>query len=79
MPIDIDGSQSRVVFKAVHREPETAVFRHLDEEYIGRTKVFHHMELCPAPGDHLLILIDEKGSRLERKFRVLGGCGAPSQ
>lgn len=71
VPIDINGNRSRVVFKAVHREPETAIFWHLDEEYIGRTQVFHHMELCPGPGDHLLILIDEKGSRLERRFRVL--------
>jgi len=28
--------------------------------------------LSPGAGEHLLVLVDEDGHRLERRFRVLG-------
>jgi penicillin-binding protein 1C len=43
----------------------------LDERYLTATRHFHQVALNPGPGEHLLVLIDEDGHRLERRFRVL--------
>jgi penicillin-binding protein 1C len=71
IPVDLDGTPGQVVFEAVHRRPETAIYWHLDEDYLGATRQFHQLALDPRPGRHLLVLIDEDGRRLERRFLVL--------
>ena len=75
IPVDLDGNKSEVVFEAVHRQPETFIHWHLDEDYLGTTQSFHQVSLRPAPGDHLLVLVDSEGRRLERRFRVISGSG----
>ena len=70
VPIDLDGKLSRTVFKVAHRTPTETIHWHLDESYLGSTTDFHEMELNPEQGYHLLTLVDEKGNRLERKFRI---------
>ena len=71
VPIDLDGEQSRVVFKVAHRKAATTIYWHLDEAYIGQTKSFHHFELNPSYGKHILTLVDIEGNRLEQKFEVI--------
>ena len=53
-----------------HRSPETLVYWHLEDYYIGQTKTFHEIELNPPAGKHKLVLVDEKGNRLEIEFEV---------
>ncbi len=72
IPVDLDGHPGQVVFAAVHRRPEKAIFWHLDEEFIAATRQFHQVAARPAPGEHRLTLIDEDGFRLERRFKVIG-------
>jgi penicillin-binding protein 1C len=71
IPIDLDGRPGQVVFEAIHRRPETAIYWHLDDDYLTATRHFHQVAASPAPGEHRLVLIDEDGHRLERRFRVL--------
>jgi len=71
VPVDLDGRPGQVVFEAVHRRPETVIYWHLDERYLGATRHFHQLALSPGPGEHRLVLIDEDGHRLERRFHVL--------
>jgi penicillin-binding protein 1C len=71
VPVDLDGHPGQVVFEAVHRRPESVLYWHLDERYLGATRQFHQLAVSPGPGEHLLVLIDEDGHRLERRFRVL--------
>ncbi len=71
VPIDLDGKLSRTVFKMAHRNPETNVYWHLDNEFIGSTQHFHDLELQPEPGMHVLTLVDEKGNTIERSFEIL--------
>ena len=71
IPIDIDGQSSQTVFKVAHRNPETVIYWHLDEQYKGSTQTFHHQALNPAPGRHLLTLVDENGYQLIQEFEVL--------
>lgn len=72
IPVDLDGSPGEVVFEAVHRRPETAIYWHLDGEFLTATRRFHQVAARPAAGEHRLVLVDEEGQRLERRFRVIG-------
>ena len=71
IPIDLDGKPSQAVFEAVHRRPETVIYWHIDDCYLTATRQFHQVAVNPGPGQHLLVLIDEQGRRLERRFLVL--------
>ncbi|HLP43033.1 MAG TPA: penicillin-binding protein 1C, partial [Fibrobacteria bacterium] len=71
VPIDLDARRGRTVFEAVHRDPEATVFWHLDQDYLGQTREFHKLDVDPAPGRHTLLLVDNKGERLEHVFEVL--------
>lgn len=72
VPIDLDGQLSRTVFQAAHRNPETTIHWHLDNSYVGSTKSFHNLELIPTVGQHKIVLVDEKGNRVEQGFEVIG-------
>jgi penicillin-binding protein 1C len=71
IPIDLDGRPGQVVFEAVHRRTETTIYWHMDDDYLTATRQFHQVAVSPGPGRHLLVLIDEEGRRLERRFTVL--------
>ncbi len=72
IPIEIDGKPGRTVFEATHRNVNTKIYWHLDDEYIGETKEIHQVALNPAPGKHKLMLIDENGISTTIKFEVIG-------
>ena len=78
VPVELDGSLGRVVFEAAHRDPEARVFRHLDDEYQGETTDRHQLALAPRPGAHRLVLVDERGETVERRFTALGRSGRAS-
>ncbi len=71
VPVGLDGNPGEVVFEAVHREDGATIHWHLDERYVASTKVFHQISMHPDPGEHRLILTDDEGRRLERKFQVV--------
>ena len=71
IPRDLDGSLSATVFKLAHRNPDARVFWHLDNMYLGTTQTFHHLELQPTPGPHVLTLVDAYGNRMESRFTIL--------
>jgi penicillin-binding protein 1C len=71
IPVDLDGKSGQAIFEAVHRQPETTIYWHIDDNYLAATRQFHQIAVDPAPGPHLLVLIDEEGRRLERRFTVL--------
>jgi len=71
LPIDINGELSQTIFKAAHSHPDATIYWHLDHTYLGLTHTFHEMALQPEAGDHLLVLVDQDGRRLERKFEII--------
>ena len=71
VPRELDGTTGRVVFEAAHRDPLARVFWHLDDEYQGETVERHEMALAPRPGAHRLVLVDERGETVERRFTVV--------
>jgi len=71
IPLEMDGSRGKVVFRAAHRIPETKVYWYIDNDFVGATVDFHQMGLSPTAGKHRLILTDQYGERLERIFEVI--------
>lgn len=72
IPVGLDGKRSRVVLKAIHRDPAASLYWHLDDKYLGETRIFHDREVSLEPGVHKLLVMDKQGYRLERRFRVIG-------
>ncbi|WP_211224472.1 penicillin-binding protein 1C [Marinimicrobium agarilyticum] len=72
IPTELDGRRGRVVLQAVHRQSETELFWHLDEQFLGQTRLFHEQAVSLEPGWHKLRLVDRDGYHLEKWFKVLG-------
>lgn len=72
IPRNLDGSQSDIIFEAVHREADAVIYWHLDDKYVGTTKTFHKLALRPAIGSHILTLVDADGETLVTRFSVEG-------
>jgi penicillin-binding protein 1C len=67
---DLDGSIGKLVFEVAHRKPETEIYWHIDEEFIGVTDHFHQLEVAPTTGEHTLTIVDEFGETIIKKFVV---------
>lgn len=72
IPIGLDGSQEKIVFKVAHQEEDACIFWYLDDEYVGSTTGTHQKELAPAVGRHMLSLTDEQGRVLYKSFTIVG-------
>ena len=71
IPNDLANQRGKTVFQAIHSEPDTKLFWHLNEDYIGTTKTYHEQAIWIAAGSHKLTLVDERGNRVEQIFKVL--------
>lgn len=71
IPVDRDGKPGEIIFKLAHRTPDTKVYWHLDDGYLGTTQRFHEYGLNTFPGKHTLTLLDEGGNELIYQFEVL--------
>jgi penicillin-binding protein 1C len=72
VPVEIDGNPGKTIFEATHRNVNTRIYWHLDDEYIGETKEIHQIALNPAAGKHKLMLVDENGISVTMKFEIIG-------
>lgn len=72
IPLEIDGSRGKVIFKAVNRNTSGKVFWHIDERYMGSTTNFHQLAVDIEPGTHELTLVTEKGESIKRIFNIVG-------
>jgi penicillin-binding protein 1C len=71
VPLEINGERGKTVFKAAHRKPGAKIFWSLDDEFITTTTDFHQVGLSPAPGMHIVTLVDENGESITRQFEIL--------
>jgi penicillin-binding protein 1C len=72
LPRQLDGSTPGAVFQAVHRDPNATLYWHLDQEYLGTTRLLHQMHLAPAPGKHTVTVVDGDGQSVSVGFTVAG-------
>jgi penicillin-binding protein 1C len=73
VPVDLDGTTGRTVFKAVHRDARATIFWHLDGAYLGETTELHDIEARPGIGMHVLTIMDGNGEEVVRTFTCLSG------
>jgi len=71
VPLEINGEKGKTVFTAAHRRTGAKIFWSLDDEFVGTTQNFHQMALNPAPGKHIITLVDENGVSVSRQFEIL--------
>ena len=71
VPRELNGKKGRVVFEAVHTDPDAFIYWHLDNQFITATKYIHQVELLPAPGKHTLVLVDGNGEELIKNFEAV--------
>ncbi|MDC7222178.1 MAG: penicillin-binding protein 1C, partial [Spirochaetales bacterium] len=63
IPIEVDGSQGKVLLQAAHRLDGEEIHWFMDGEYLTTTERFHQVEVSPGPGEHRLAIVDNGGSR----------------
>lgn len=71
VPLEINGERGKTIFTAAHRRAGAKIFWSLDDEFIGTTQNFHQLGLNPAPGKHIITLVDENGISVSRQFEIL--------
>lgn len=71
VPVELDGSQGSAIFEAAHRKPNTKIFWHVDNVFVGETVKFHHIAIAPPKGKHILTLVDEHGETITREFEII--------
>ena len=72
LPRQMDGSEGGAVFQAVHRDPAATLYWHLDDTYLGETRIIHQMRLSPAPGKHTVTVVDGDGNSVSVHFTISG-------
>ena len=70
IPRQLDGSVAGITFNLAHRVPDSIIYWHLDNEYVGQTRFIHQKNLIPEPGRHTVTVVDESGNRITVSFTV---------
>ena len=71
IPKELSGEQGRAIFELVHRTAGIKVYWHLDGQFYGQTQDFHQLEIIAAAGYHVLVVTDENGNELVKRFEVV--------
>lgn len=71
IPRNLNGSWEKVVFEIAHRQPETLVYWHLDNQFVGTTQFEHNLEVSASAGNHIMTVVDEKGETVSWRFEAL--------
>lgn len=71
VPVEVSGEKGKTIFTAAHRNSQTRLFWHLDDNYVGSTFQFHQMAFNPSPGKHTVTIVDEQGETISRNFEIL--------
>lgn len=68
--VNFSGEEGKIVFDLAHRKPETKVYWHLNNRYLGETSAIHKMAAKTEKGRNVLLAIDENGNKKRVVFRV---------
>ncbi|MEO0733357.1 MAG: penicillin-binding protein 1C, partial [Bacteroidota bacterium] len=64
------GETEGIFFELAHRDPETTVHWHADDQYLTSTRLFHSLTVPLATGRHKITVVDAVGNRYEAWFQV---------
>ena len=71
IPLELDGAEGEVIFKAAHRNQGAQLFWHINDVFITSTQNFHEISIRPPAGFHTLTVVDESGETIKRRFEVV--------
>jgi penicillin-binding protein 1C len=67
----LSGGEEGAVFRVAHRRQGATLWWHLDGTIVGETTLVHSLRLAPAPGSHVLTVVDDEGETATVTFTVL--------
>lgn len=70
IPRELSGEKEKIILKAAHTRPNSVIYWHLNDEYIGLTSGFHQMEIQVPSGNYRLLMVDEMGETLTTNINV---------
>ena len=70
LPRQLSGAVEGIVFRVAHHRQDATLWWHMDNGYIGETTLRHEMLLAPAPGHHVLTVVDQDGSVASVSFTI---------
>jgi penicillin-binding protein 1C len=70
IPRQLNGERKGIVFRAAHHRSDATLWWHLDNTYVGETRLRHELLLSPAPGQHTLTVVDDEGNTAFVRFGV---------
>lgn len=71
IPKEISGEKGRTIFTVQARDNSVKLFWSIDDVYIGETENIHQVAVNPAPGKHILTVVDENGNSETRNFEIV--------
>lgn len=71
VPVEVSGERGKTIFTAAHSNASAKIFWSIDDQFIQTTEKFHQVAVNPAPGKHVLTLVDDKGVSISRNFEIL--------
>lgn len=69
--IGLDGKPKPIIFEASSPNPNSRLFWHVDNNYLGETQGSHTIKYNPEEGQHLLTVVDELGNQKKVLFTIL--------
>ena len=70
LPLQMDGTRGFIKAELAHNNPNSIVYWHLDDNYVGQTQDFHQIVLQPPLGRHTLTAVDNLGNTLSTLFYI---------
>ena len=70
LPKDFDGKTNDLILKIAHSKPNSTLYWHIDNTYIGHTKDIHDMAIIPKQGEHIITVVDAFGNEIKRAFKI---------
>ena len=70
VPRQLSGEREGIVFRAAHHRSDATLWWHLDNSYVGETRLRHELLLAPAPGQHTLTVVDDEGNTAFVRFTI---------
>jgi penicillin-binding protein 1C len=72
IPRDQTGNQTRIIPEIAHRNPSKKIFWHLNQTYVGTTRLIHQAEIIAGAGSHVITAVDEDGNTISCSFTIAG-------
>ncbi|MCR6638371.1 MAG: penicillin-binding protein 1C [Sporocytophaga sp.] len=71
VPVNLDGTRSKVILQVSSGLNNKTVYWHLDDQFIGETTGIHEMAMNPSEGKHVLTVIDGNGTSVNQHFEII--------